>query len=197
MRAADAASASAQAAAGPKVVERQWLRVHVDLSLADSLTDDENPLVRCVCSSGRLLLTIPRTPRSGMCCRAPHPLSGREHLLKGGRFLKVAGPALQRPNVFCANFIPPSSAGIELLLRTWHKPHQCCYCCRNAICTCHCPNQVHRRPDGASVIPPSCSEHVDKCGKAAAALPRSVISLLTIIEGTPLQAHSGALHGDP
>ncbi|EIE27085.1 hypothetical protein COCSUDRAFT_55107 [Coccomyxa subellipsoidea C-169] len=46
LRAADAASASAQAAAGPKVVERQWLRVHVDLSLADSLTDDENPLVR-------------------------------------------------------------------------------------------------------------------------------------------------------
>ncbi|CAL8470435.1 g9977 [Coccomyxa elongata] len=29
---------------GPKVVERQWLRVHVDLSLADSL--DEDPLVR-------------------------------------------------------------------------------------------------------------------------------------------------------
>ncbi|BDA44475.1 hypothetical protein COCOBI_05-6620 [Coccomyxa sp. Obi] len=29
---------------GPKVVERQWLRVHVDLSLADSL--DEDPLIR-------------------------------------------------------------------------------------------------------------------------------------------------------
>ncbi len=30
--------------ASPKVVERQWLRVHVDLSLADSL--DETPLAR-------------------------------------------------------------------------------------------------------------------------------------------------------
>lgn len=30
--------------ASPKVVEQQWLRVHVDLSLADSL--DENPLTR-------------------------------------------------------------------------------------------------------------------------------------------------------
>ena len=45
VREADA-STSSQAEAGPKVIERQWLQVHVDLSLADSL--DENPLVRCV-----------------------------------------------------------------------------------------------------------------------------------------------------
>ncbi len=46
---------------GPKVVERQWLRVHVDLSLADSL--DEDPLVRCALGLRSSPVSFRDTPR--------------------------------------------------------------------------------------------------------------------------------------
>jgi hypothetical protein len=61
VRVADASTSEAQT--GPKVIERQWLRVHVDLSLADSLDNNDNPLVRCVplCVGVSSMLRISQT----------------------------------------------------------------------------------------------------------------------------------------